>query len=591
MWLHLPKCCRLSPVDEPSLASAKTLDSSLASVTSLFDLNSTLKPHRDGLPMSPASATPMGATGIKPSSATLKRPPKKRTKRKRKSKRKLFPNSVGEDIKREMLEVLPVVLNKLQHAGPLMDFCKFLRLVQKGVFPLHNISMLLFFEVVRWYDLDNTSQMEYSPECLKFWKVFYRMFHGKALRFMAGVKSTGQILTDEPKRGEYKPELTAINFAVPSQSTVANFRSVGIDIPDEIPPGVINQALDMVPKQKSYVLSFDGKKLAPGLNKTGGDQDLFGNEDGETLQIVKQKLETEVNLVESVIREWQSMSDAEKIDKLTGAVLILSNRIKDLRVLYMKQRLALKRFHKEAGEDWRTSKYVYAISSVQALMFQIQSIVKRCLDTNELMLKIGATINKADVCFSSASEIDTYSQKNCVTLKEPTGLPEEFSDDARFIKQRSPEWFALREQFRLTGSKLYEAMGLDTLKKQQTHFDKVVKGLNKEEEIPDEVKKRMEHGTVSEIHAVATLTTKVLPFYYPSASYVEEGAHIISNGESPFILVSPDGSLRSTSMLSPDIQNPVCGCEFKCPVGNEYTTPVHYEIPLRYEHFLCVLSN
>ena len=31
-----------------------------------------------------------------------------------------------------------------------------------------------------------------GPVCMKFCKVSYSMFHGKALRFMAGVKSTGQ---------------------------------------------------------------------------------------------------------------------------------------------------------------------------------------------------------------------------------------------------------------------------------------------------------------------------------------------------------------------------------------------------------------
>ena len=29
--------------------------------------------------------------------------------------------------------------------------------------------------------------MNYSDECMKFWKVFYRLFHGEALRFMAAL--------------------------------------------------------------------------------------------------------------------------------------------------------------------------------------------------------------------------------------------------------------------------------------------------------------------------------------------------------------------------------------------------------------------
>ena len=47
---------------------------------------------------------------------------------------------------------------------------------------------------------------------------------------------------------------------------------------------------------------------------------------------------------------------------------------------------------------------------------------------------------------------------------------------------------------------------------------KVIKGTENEENIP-EVRKRIGHGTASVIHAEATLTTKVLPFYYPHPSY------------------------------------------------------------------------
>jgi hypothetical protein len=50
-----------------------------------------------------------------------------------------------------------------------------------------------------------------------------------------------------------------------------------------------------------------------------------------------------------------------------------------LRFLFQKQKLALQKFQREAGEDWRNSRFVYAISSVQAMIYQIQIIVKRLL--------------------------------------------------------------------------------------------------------------------------------------------------------------------------------------------------------------------
>ena len=55
---------------------------------------------------------------------------------------------------------------------------------------------------------------------MKFWKVLYHMFHGKALRFMSGTKSMGQVLCDSSHIGNYDPQETNINFAVPNSQTI-----------------------------------------------------------------------------------------------------------------------------------------------------------------------------------------------------------------------------------------------------------------------------------------------------------------------------------------------------------------------------------
>ena len=90
-----------------------------------------------------------------------------------------------------MSEILSILLTKLLKVGLLLDF--FFRLIKADKFSLHNISVLLFFEDVHWYLLGNISQMNYSDECMKFWKVFYRLFHGKALRFMVALSPPGRL--------------------------------------------------------------------------------------------------------------------------------------------------------------------------------------------------------------------------------------------------------------------------------------------------------------------------------------------------------------------------------------------------------------
>ena len=130
---------------------------------------------------------------------------------------------------------------------------------------------------------------------------------------------------------------------------------------------------------------------------------------------------------------------------------------------------------------------------------------------------------------------------------------------------------------RLQRSKISEAICLETLKNLQKQ---VVRKIKVDENISEEIQRRMDHGTKSEINAAATLVSRVLPFYYPQLKYVEEGSHIIySNGEE-LVLISPHGSLGNLDINSTEYI-PSLGCEFKCPVQGCYKTPVHYEIPKR----------
>jgi hypothetical protein len=78
-------------------------------------------------------------------------------------------------------------------------------------------------------------------------------------------------------------------------------------------------------------------------------------------------------------------------------VRIISSRTKDLRLLYQKQKFALTKFHKEAGEDWRKSRFIYAISSVQSIMYQIKSVLKRLLEMNNMLLQeVAVSCNSCD---------------------------------------------------------------------------------------------------------------------------------------------------------------------------------------------------
>lgn len=482
---------------------------------------------------------------------------------------------------KEITGLIPSVLQNLKDAEKHVEFCVFLRQIVLKKFPLHNIAFLLLLDVAKWYSLKTTTQMKYPAESMEFWKIMYRLFHGKALRFMSGIKSYGHASKGEENIGHYDPQNTHINFAVPSIQSVINYESISKQIPKEIKPGIIEEGIELQCSGKSHVLSVDGKKLAPGLNDSNGDQDLFGHEENESLEMTNERLCQETSIINRVKEEWSALSDQEKCKQIETVLKTVSSRIADMRKLIVKQMFALKKFYNEAGNDWRSSKFVYAISSIQAHIYQIRAVIQKMLQVNDSLLEIGSRLKAKTLSYTFTADgvVDMYSQENWVSLKDVQDLPPSLSENARFIKQRSESWFANRKKYVLTGSTLYNALGLASLKEQQRHFDKVI-GRKTEEAISQEVQRRLDHGTESEPHAVGTLTSKVLPFYYSELKYVEEGA-LITRSE-PKIMVSPDGSLCQMENNTADIPLPMLGCEFKCPFPADYKTPVHYEIPLRY---------
>ncbi|CAC5386325.1 unnamed protein product [Mytilus coruscus] len=149
----------------------------------------------------------------------------------------------------------------------------------------------------------------FGCESMKFWKVVYRLFHGKTLRFMSGAKSVGQVIDGSSSKGLCDPQTTKISFAVPNINSINNFDLVETNIPREAYP-------------------VDGKKLAPGLTNTHGDQDLFCHEEGNSLQDLKDLLESEIQEVETVKHDWNKINGTDENDS------IVSIRIKELRLLF-----------------------------------------------------------------------------------------------------------------------------------------------------------------------------------------------------------------------------------------------------------------
>ena len=102
-------------------------------------------------------------------------------------------------------------------------------------------------------------------------------------------------------------------------------------------------------------------------------------------------------------------------------------------------------------------------------------------------------INGNSHCFRRTGPVLLNNLSNSRLLHDPENLlvDDFLTDNPQFMKQRSDLWMEFRKGFQLTGSTMYNALGLQTLKDQKLHFRKYVK----KEDIPQKPSPAMEHGT------------------------------------------------------------------------------------------------
>ena len=484
-----------------------------------------------------------------------------------------------------VLKRLPEFMTNLQEHNCLEDFLTFVELVVYHRYPLDCIAFRCFLDTVRWYSVSSTSQIVYREETKRFWRMVYKLFHGGALRFFSGLHSIEQ---DKETGEKGSPHNSNINFAVPHvQNLAADTQNI---IPKALPPGIIQDSLDLRENNEvSMVLSVDGKKVALGLNNEWGDQDLMGYE-VPNLQDTRTRFEKEKNLLAS-LHDLRRMEIGDATDRISECVSSITQRIRELRELKVRQTFHLDRLIKKAGTNWKESFLLHGISRTKAFLHELGECARSLLSVNLDLLNVGAryqgrTLTLDDKCLLDLSPY-------YVGLSDPETSAAYESHEPRLVKQRSDQWHALRKQHKLTGSTMHAALGLDGPKKQKEHILTHIRGEPKAP-VSAEMQERLDHGTKNERNAVATLVNIVMPHYYPTLSFFEEGCRIIEKSNSGMILVSPDGSLCSntdavswkmkgaTSKDAHSLPLSFMAIEIKCPFPGRYKCPVQYSLPYYY---------
>ncbi|KAK3103474.1 hypothetical protein FSP39_019495 [Pinctada imbricata] len=457
------------------------------------------------------------------------------------------------DIIAKLIELAPTVLTELSKYEKMDEtMLKFFQLVNEKKFPLQNTSLLLWCEVVKWFNCKTTTNMRYSRQTKTFWKLGWRLFGGKFIHFMSGFKNQGDIIQNLATT--FTPESSEINFAVPDENILRSFDPYLVQ--GERKPGIYTDIIATLSeslRNKSACLTFDGKKIKQGLQKDSGDVDLLGFEAEETLKEKKEKLESQIQDIDKVLQNLDNKGgditllneeDTKHIkDLLLDALCKTSENIIQVREIRAKKEYCKTKLIERGGNtDWRKGKYVYAISAIIAFIHDIDDYIYQASEMTDRICICMASLNASDIIEGRCVNLRSSPLFECLDISKR-------SQNTRFLEQRSDDWFALRNSVKITGSTIYPAIGCDGLSRQKDHFDKVVCGV-KEKEPCATVKQAMQHGIDNEQNAVATIVGKIIPVLFPELKFFEEGCVVIKRGDGfPFMVISPDGSLRSEVSL------------------------------------------
>ena len=326
----------------------------------------------------------------------------------------------------------------------------------------------------------------------------------RLLRLFSSDKHFGQVNSGECKKSKYPPSQGNYNFAVPDERTLRKSKT---EIPKDVPCGIIEESLLLLDANKEYILSLDGKQAGQGLREDGvGDVNLWGFEGPPSLRDTLRFFRNETNNILLIAdkvydQEDDTVIDDDVVKQLKFVVEALSLRIKALREAKVRHEILRSTFTKKVTKfPDMGSRYKIAFAEIEAFIAKADMVINEILQLNVRWCLLMAKTNKMSQCIVTRGTVDLEKQGNLRLLLNPDVIerliPGFIEDYPVYVKQRTPEWFAVRRHSRITASTMHNALGLRTLKAQKEHFDEFVTGKI----IPRiETPPAMAHGTKHEV--------------------------------------------------------------------------------------------
>ena len=284
------------------------------------------------------------------------------------------PSHYVQSCIRELAEsnMLTQVLRKCEQKGLTRHFMALIRQIASGNLPVTNMAFLLSLEVGLLHSLNNSTQMRYRNDTAMFWEVALSIGGPRLLRLFSSDKHFGQVNSGDCKKSKYPPKKGSYNFAVPDERTLKKSKT---QIPKDVPCGIINQSLEMLDKNKEFILSLDGKQVGPGFKEHGvGDVNLWGFEGPPSLNESLRHFKFETNNILALADKVQDQDDPtfinpEVVKDFKFVVQSISYHIKRLREAKVRHEILRSSFTKKVTKfPDQGSRYKLAFSDIDAFI-------------------------------------------------------------------------------------------------------------------------------------------------------------------------------------------------------------------------------
>ena len=348
--------------------------------------------------------------------------------------------------------------------------------------------------------------MRYSKVTKLFWSIVYRLCKSSGLKFFAGEKNWGQVVSNECGRSRYTPDKSKINFAVPSESVL---RYINRRLPKVIPPGKIHQSLDLLSNQKDVVLMADGKLVTKALKENFcGDINLFGYEIDPNINDLENEIQRHLEYISNCTCNFGLAEPSDKYHMLSDLLNVITVVIGKIRKFGSNEMKQLRTYEKSVFSD---QKYMKVISTYKTNIY-----------TSKIWLKKVFSIN-------SNPNVSEKSNVRLLHAAETVSANIDPLDYPHLIKVGSDIHKDLVRQSLMTTETIFTAVGLNKVWSMKNHFQRFVLDIGYDEDC------------ISVNHVgLTTLTNIVMPSMLPSCAVLyEEGCRYLNGKKRNKLICSP----------------------------------------------------